>query len=227
MMKKANEIKKERVVIPNYTRREELINMISHIIGAIFGLVALIILLILSVKHNNTPGIITSIVYSMTIIILYSCSACYHGINDIKPKKVFRVLDHCSIFLLIAGTYTVIAISGVVPVYPIAGYLMFGIVWTLSILGIILNAISIKKFQIISMILNILIGWMAVFFVYYVISSISVEAFILILAGGLCYTIGAILYGIGKRKKYFHSVFHIFCILGTVIQFLGIAIYCV
>ena len=182
--------KEEHIPLPSYTRKEELINTISHIVGAVLGLVALIMLLIISVQHENLAGIITSIVYAISIMVLYSCSAYYHGLRHIKAKKVFRVLDHCAIFFLIAGTYTVISISGVVPVHPV-------------------------------------IGWTAVFFVTFVIDAISLNGFLLILFGGIAYSLGAILYGIGKKRRYFHSVFHVFCLIGTIIQFVGITLYCV
>ena len=223
-----NFAKKEgKIKIPDYTKTEELINMISHIVGAVCGMVFLIILLIVTTKNNNTRGVVSSVVYSLSVMLLYACSAYYHGLKKGAPKKVFRVLDHCSIYLLIAGTYTVIALSGIVPHFKAVGWFMFGSVWALSVLGIVLNAVSIEKFKVISMVLNILIGWFAVFFAGRVIESISVNGFLLVIAGGLCYTIGAVLYGIGKKKRYFHSVFHIFCLAGTIVQFVGIVLYSV
>ena len=225
--KSVRETNATNLTLPSYNRKEELLNTISHIVGAVLGLAFLIILLIISVNNDNVMGVVSSIIYSITVMILYSCSAYYHGLHQVRPKKVFRVLDHCSIFLLIAGTYTVISLSGVAPVYPAIGWIMFGCVWGLSILGIVLNAISIEKFKIVSMILNIVIGWFCVVFAYYVIDAITLAGFLVILAGGICYTLGAILYGIGKKIQYFHSVFHFFVLAGTIVQFLGIAIYCI
>ena len=210
-----------------YSNKEELFNMISHIVGALLGVVILIMCLIRTSQDNNTLGIVGSIIYGLSVIICYSCSAYYHGLRQKTPKKIFRVLDHCSIYLLIAGTYTMVTLSGMVPVVPLYGWLIFGLVWGLAILGIILSAISIERFKIISMILNILIGWMAVFFCFAVIEAITLTGFLLILVGGIAYTLGAILYGIGKRKPYFHFVFHVLCVAGTLVQFIAVLLFCI
>ena len=214
-------------IAKRYSDREELLNMISHIVGALLGLIILIMCLMKTSAAENVLGITSSIIYGLSVIVLYTCSAYYHGLKRISPKRVFRIFDHCSVYLLIAGTYTMVTLSGMVSDDPLYGWLIFGLVWGLAIIGIILNAISIERFKIISMILNLLIGWMAVFFFPFVIEAISLTGFLLILIGGLCYTLGAILYGVGKVKPYFHFIFHIFCLLGTVVQFVGIYMYCI
>ena len=210
----------------NYTSSEEKMNMISHIVGTALGLVALIVCIILATNNNNIIGIVSSIIYSLSIIVLYACSSYYHGLKIKEYKRIFRVLDHCSIFLLIAGTYTVISLSGITPLYPIVGWLVFGFVWGLAIIGIVLNAINIEKFKVISLILNVVIGWFVMPFSKQLIESISLDGFMLILFGGICYTIGAVIYAVGKKKKYFHFVFHLLCLAGTILHFLSVAFYC-
>ena len=226
-MKEDKKKEKSEIVIPKYSALEEKMNMISHIVGVFFGLVALIMTLIYSSKIGSTAGIITSIVYSLSIIILYACSSYYHGLRNLQYKRIFRVLDHCSIYLLIAGTYTILSVCGVVPIHPAIGWVIFGCVWLMAILGIVLNAINIEKFKIVSLILNILIGWFAVFFSSYVIDAITLPGFMMIVSGGICYTVGAITYAIGKKKRYFHFVFHLLCLVGTIVHFLGIFIFCI
>lgn len=211
---------------PRYSKTEELLHMISHMIGIVFGVVAMVMTLIKAIEKGNVIGVIASAIYGISVIILYTCSSAYHGIQNEKNKKLFRIFDHCSIYLLIAGTYTVIALSGVLPVHPTAACLMLAGVWSLAILAIVLNAISIEKFKVVSMIVNILAGWLAIFFSKQIIEAISVPGFLFIVAGGVAYTLGAVLYGIGRKKKYFHFIFHLFVLLGTVLQFIPIYMYC-
>jgi len=207
---------------PRYSDKEELFNMISHITGVLLGIVILIMCLIRSTNANEITG---SIIYGLSAIILYSCSSYYHGLKGRRSKKVFRVLDHCAIYLLIAGTYSAVALNQIIEINLTIGWIIFGVVWFLGILGIVLNAISIEKFKIISMILNILMGWVIVFFYSTVIEAIGIGGFTLMLIGGISYTIGAVIYGIGKRVPYFHFIFHIFCLVGTFFQFLAIFMY--
>ncbi|MDL2292224.1 hemolysin III family protein [Acholeplasma sp. OttesenSCG-928-E16] len=219
-------IDENKVVKKRYSNKEENMNTISHIIGAIFGFVVLIMCLIKSSKAFNTLGIISSIIYGLSVILLYSCSSYYHGLKNERLKRIFRVFDHCSIYVLIAGTYTPVALSGMLETHFTSAIIMLLLVWSLAIIAIILNAISIEKFKIVSMVLNLLIGWMAIFFLFDVINAISFAGFMYIISGGIIYTLGAVLYGIGRKKQYFHFIFHIFCLLGTLVHFIGIYQFC-
>lgn len=209
--------------LPTYTKGEEIFNYVSHIVGGAMGVVFLVLGIILCAK-NNIPvlGIFGIIVYGISIITLYTISSVYHGLSPrFTSKKVLRILDHCTIYLLIAGTYT--------PVIAIAlqgtwiGILMFVIEWVGATVGILLNALDMtnKFVKLISMILYIVMGW-AIIFVPQALSFISTPAFVFILIGGICYTVGVIFYSVGAKKKWFHSIFHIFCDLGTLTQFFGI-----
>ena len=214
-----SEIKEKKAL---YSHKEELFNMISHIIGVVLGIVILIMCL---VRSRNAIEITGSVIYGLSVIILYACSSYYHGLRGRRSKKVFRVLDHCAIYLLIAGTYSAVAFNAIIDVDPIQAWVIFGVVWFLGILGIVFNAISIEKFKIISMVLNLVMGWVIIGFYPVVIEAISSSGFLLLLIGGLCYTMGAIIYGIGKKFPYFHFIFHILCIAGTLVQFLAIFMY--
>jgi hemolysin III len=212
-------------LLPNYTRGEEIFNMVSHIVGGSLGIVFTIICIIVAARSHNVFGIVASVVYGASMITLYSISSIYHGLLNPRAKKIFQVLDHCAIYMLIAGTYTPIALSAIRRINPTIGWSVFGIQWGLAALAITLTAIDLKKYQVFSMIAYIAMGWSVVFISKQVILALTFPGFILLLGGGLFYTIGAIIYGIGKRKKYMHNVFHVFVLLGSIFHFLTIVFY--
>lgn len=211
--------------LPNYTRGEEIFNMVSHIVGGAIGIAVLVLCVIFSAVHKNVYGIVTSSIYGFTMILLYTMSSIYHGLNDGRAKRVFQVLDHCTIYFLIAGTYTPIALCSIRPIDPIIGWTIFGIEWCLTFFSVTLTAIDLKKYQIFSLISYIVMGWAVVFVYKIVIEAMTISGVILLLIGGILYTIGSILYVLGKRKKYMHNVFHVFVILGSVFQFFAIFFY--
>ncbi|QSX06586.1 hemolysin III family protein [Sedimentibacter sp. zth1] len=211
--------------LPNYTRGEEIFNMVSHIVGSAFGIVALTLCIIVSVKNNNTYGLISSSIYGATMILLYTMSSIYHGLKNGLAKKVFQVLDHCTIYLLIAGSYTPIALSSIRIVSAPVAWTMFGIEWGLTALAVTLTAIDLKKYDKFSMVCYIVMGWAVVFFCKTTIQAITINGFFLLLAGGILYTIGSILYGLGKRKKYMHNIFHVFVLFGSLLHFFCIIFY--
>ncbi len=213
-------------ILPEYTKGEEIFNMVSHIIGAAFGLTALVLCIIFSAIHRNAYAVVSSSIYGVTIIILYTMSSIYHGISAKKTaKKVFQILDHCSIFLLIAGSYTPFCLVTFRQYNPILGWTIFGIIWGMAILGIVLNSIDIKKYNKFSMICYLGMGWCIIFTVSLLPKLLGIPGLILLVAGGIAYSIGAILYGFGKKKKYVHSIFHLFILLGSVLQFFCILLY--
>lgn len=215
-------------ILPTYSKGEEIFNMASHIVGGAVGIVALVLCIVFSAIHHNEYGIASSIIFGVTIILLYTMSSIYHGLNpENKAKKVFQVIDHCSIFLLIAGTYTPICLCILREYSSSLGWLVFGVVWGLAILGIVLNSVDLKKYKIFSMICYLLMGWIIIFKIGIIIEKIGVVGFSLLLCGGIVYTIGAILYGLGKKKKWMHSIFHIACVLGTISHLLCILLYVV
>ena len=176
--------------------------------------------------HGNGYGVVSGAIYGITMVILYTMSSIYHGLNPKrKAKKVFQVLDHCSIYLLIAGSYTPFALCTLREYSTALGWTIFGVIWFVAILGIILNSIDIKKFRVFSMICYLVMGWCIVFKINLLPELLGTAGFVLLLLGGLAYTIGAILYGLGKKHKYMHSVFHLFILLGSLLQFFTILLY--
>ena len=140
-------------------------------------------------------------------------------------KKVLQVLDHCTIYFLIAGTYTPILLSAFVPIYPMIGWGLLAAEWILATLAAALTAVDLKKYTVFSMICYIGMGWGIIFFITQTIELLTVPGFVWLLSGGIAYTIGAIFYGIGAKKHWIHSVFHIIVVIGSLLQFLAIYLY--
>lgn len=215
-------------ILPTYTKGEEIFNMVSHIIGAVVGIVATVLCVIFAAVHGNAYGVVSSAIFGTTLIILYTMSSIYHGLNEkLKAKKVFQVIDHCSIFLLIAGSYTPFALCTLREYSSSLGWTIFGIIWGLAILGIVLNAIDLKKYKVFSMICYLVMGWCIIVKGSLLPVLLTMPGFILVLVGGIAYTIGAILYGLGKKKKWMHSVFHVACVIGSLLHFLCVLLYVV
>ena len=212
--------------LPIYTKGEEIFNMTSHIVGGALGIVALVLCVVFSGVHHNAYGVVSSAIFGVTMILLYTMSSIYHGLRpNSKAKKVFQVLDHCSIFLLIAGSYTPFALCTLREADLATGWGIFGIIWGASILGIVLNSIDLKRYKIFSMICYLLMGWCIIFKINIVYEGLGITGFTLLLAGGIIYTIGAVLYGIGKKKKYMHSIFHLCIFAASLLHFLCILLF--
>lgn len=213
-------------VLPVYTRGEEIMNMTSHIVGGAIGVVATILCVVFAALNENIYGIVSGAIYGFTMIVLYTMSSIYHGLSPEKmAKKVFQVLDHCAIFLLIAGTYTPFALCSIRGVDFFSGWLIFVLIWAIAILGIVLNAIDLKMFKKFSMICYLIMGWSIIFKVNLLPKALGTNGIILLILGGLSYTIGAIIYAFFKKHKYSHSIFHMFVLLGTIFHFFCILLY--
>lgn len=211
--------------LPDYTKGEEIFNMVSHIVGGAIGVAALVLCVIRSALHHNGYGLAGSIVFGVSMILLYTMSSVYHGLHDGMAKRVMQVLDHCTIYILIAGTYTPILLSAMRPIDPVASWVLFVIMWGLAALATTLTAIDLHQFRVFSMVCYIGMGWAAIFKLPLMIEALGWPGFILILLGGVSYTVGAVLYGVGRKKRYMHSVFHLFVILGSVLHTLAILLY--
>lgn len=221
-----NRIKLKDRVLPKYSRGEEIANMVSHIVGGAIGIVALVLCVVFAAINDNTYGVVSGSIFGACMILLYTISSIYHGLRpDLTAKKVFQVLDHCAIYLLIAGTYTPIVLCAVREYNALLGWSMFGVIWGLAVIGIVFNSIDLKKFKKFSMISYVAMGWCTIILADKMIELLTKNGTILLIAGGVFYTIGAILYGIGSKRKYFHSVFHIFVIFGSLCHFLCILFY--
>lgn len=215
----------KKITIPKYTLGEELINAISHGLGVLLGITALVLTVVFSAKNHNTIGIVSSCIYGSTMIIMYLMSCIYHALSPkLKAKKVFRVIDHCDIYLFIAGCYTPYCLS---LIGGATGWIIFAIIWISAIIGVLLNAINLEKFQVPSMIMYLVMGWMIIFSYNSISALLPKAGLVLLITGGISYTVGAIFCGIGAKKKYFHSIFHLFVLAGSILQFLSIAMYVV
>lgn len=213
-------------VLPTYTRGEEIFNMTSHIVGGGLGVIVTVLCIVFAAINHNVYGIISGAIYGVTMIILYTMSSIYHGLKpNLKAKKIFQVIDHCSIFLLIAGSYTPFTLCTFREYNPIVGWTMFGVIWGFAVIGIILNAIDLKKYTVFSMICYLAMGWCIIIRASLLPQLLGIPGTILLVAGGIAYTVGAIFYGLGRKYKYTHSVFHLFILLGSILQFFCILLY--
>lgn len=215
-----------KIIIPKYSLSEELMSSISHGVGAIFSIVILVTCLYVAIIHNNVYGIIGSIIYGVTSILLYLVSTLYHALKPNRAKKVFRIIDHCSIYLLIAGTYTPYCLITLRDVSPLIGWLVFITVWICAVVGITFTAINMNTFKKMGMALYLIMGWVCLFSFKTLIDGISTRGLIYMIIGGIVYTLGAVLYGVGKKVKYMHSIFHFFVIGASIMFYLSI-IQCV
>lgn len=174
-------------ILPTYTKGEEIFNMTSHIVGAVLGVVATVLCIVFAAIHRNVYGVISGAIYGTTMIVLYTMSSIYHGLSPkFTSKKVFQVLDHCSIFLLIAGSYTPFALCSIREADMVAGWAIFGIIWLFAILGIVLNSIDIKKFKKFSMLCYLLMGWCIIIKGGLLPELLTLNGFILLVAGRNC-----------------------------------------
>ncbi|MBR4288001.1 MAG: hemolysin III family protein [Clostridia bacterium] len=218
---------KTKITLPPYTRAEEICNMTTHIVGGAFGIFALLFCVGKAFLNENVWGIVSSFVYGVSIILLFTMSSIYHGLIPVKAKKVFRVIDHCTIYLLIAGTYTPIVLVSLRVVSPLWAWIVFGVVWGSALLAITLTAIDMHKFRVFSMISYLAMGWCILICLKDCILAVGAAGMWLIFFGGVLYTIGAVIYMLGKKKNlpYVHSVFHVFVLFACILHFVAIYIY--
>ena len=214
------ERKNKEISIPSYSLGEELFNAISHGLGALLSIAALVLMLI---RARNALEVTTAAIFGTSMIFLYTISCVYHALSPgLRGKKVLRVLDHCSVFLLVFGTYIPASLLGV---SGVRGWLLFGLVAFFTALGIVFTALDLERYQLAAVICQLLSGWSILMGVSNLRAALGLQGLIWMIAGGVMYSIGAILYGIGKNRKYCHSVFHVFCLLGTFCHFWAIYKY--
>lgn len=215
----------EKIKIPKYSLSEELMSSISHGLGVILSIVILVTCIVVSAAHNNSIGVVASVIYGVSSIILYLISTLYHAFVPNKAKKVFRILDHCSIYLLIAGTYTPFALVTLRNVNSVTGWCVFGVVWLCAIIGITFTSIDMNKFKVQGLLLYLIMGWVIIFTKNTLLLGISRVAIYYMILAGVIYTVGALLYCIGKKIKYMHSVFHVFVLVASFLFYFSIINY--
>lgn len=203
-----------------YTLGEEIFSSVSHGVGACLSIAGTVVLLVFSVIYGNALAVVSSSIYGASLIILYTMSTLYHSFTNEKVKHFFQIMDHNTIFLLIAGTYTPITLY---ILGGVTGWILFSVVWVASIIGITLNSINMEKAKIPSLICYIATGWVIIFAIKPLIAKVPfLSAFFLVL-GGIIYTVGVVFYVI-KKVKYFHPIWHIFTVLGSAFHYFSILI---
>lgn len=203
-----------------YTKGEEIFNAVSHIVGGAMGLAFWIVLAVLAVPDAMALAGVS--LFGFGVVVLYTMSALYHFLPDGRAKGVFRVFDHCTIYLLIAGTYSpfcLIALGGTT-----VGWVVFAVQWACAIAGITMNAIAMnnKVVKGISMALYFVEGWMALVLFPLLLETMSLAAILFLLGGGIAYTAGIVFFALGRKVRWFHSVWHLFDLAGTALQFVSI-----
>lgn len=207
-------------VLPKYTRGEEIMNMVTHIVGGGFAIIALLLSLSKAFYVENYSALTGLLIYGVCMICIYTFSSIYHGLYPGTAKKVWQVLDHCTIYFMISGTYTPILITAIIPEFPVIGWSLLIGQWSLCAIATTLTAIDLKQFRVFSMLCYVVMGWSIIFFAPQTLAAIGTESFGYLLAGGIVYTLGAILFAI--RRPWMHSVFHIFVVAGSILQFISI-----
>ncbi len=213
--------------LPGYTRGEEIANMTTHIVGSAFGIIALVLCAVFALLKHNYWGFAGGLVYGLMTVYLYTISSIYHGLIPEKPKKVFQVLDHCSIFAMILGSYVPILLTGVREQNVIICILVAVLVFIGCAVCIPFTAIDHKRYARISMTGYLAIGWAAILMLYPLYKAYGIEMVLWLLAGGVAYTVGVLFYAKGAKKRYFHTVFHLFILAGSALQFVAIFKFCI
>lgn len=218
--------KTKKIEIPEYTLAEELINAISHGVGATLSIAALVICIVCS---HSALGVISSALYGSMMIILYTFSCLYHALSPkVRGKKVLRVLDHDNVFLMEAGTYMPVALALLVGSGHVAlGWTIFGLVWGITILAVVFTSINVDKYQIVGVICNLALGWGALLMLPVLLETTSVSGVLMLILGGATYSLGALWFAIGAKVKWMHSVFHFYVLLASVFHFVFIFNFCI
>ena len=209
----------------DYTKGEEIFNMVSHIVGAAIGVAVLTLCVVYSAVNSDAWAVVSSCIYGASMILLYTVSSVYHGLRKNTGKKVMQVIDHCMIYYLISGTYTPVVLCALRPEHPVWAWVIFGIVWGCAATATVFTAIDWQKYSKMSMFCYLGMGWCIVFAIKPAVATIAPAGLWFIFLGGVAYTLGAVLYGLGNKIRYMHSMFHLFVIAGSVLQFFGIIFY--
>jgi len=207
--------------ITDYSPLEEKINITSHAIGLILSIVAFVLLVAFANLHGNVWHIISFSIFGASLIILYAASTFYHSAKTSELRNRLKILDHASIYVLIAGTYTPFSL---ITLKGTTGWVIFGISWGLAFTGIILKLFFTGKYNLISTVMYVLMGWVIVFAIKPLINNLPLEGLLWLFAGGISYTIGAILYSI-ENIKFNHAIFHMFVLIGSFCHFISVFFY--
>ena len=215
----------DKVKLADYTRKEDWLNSISHMVGGGLSVVALLMCCIKSIILRRWDYLLLSFIYGITMLAMYSCSSVYHALRPNNGKKVMRMIDHSMIYPMIAGTITPFALLVIKPVKPVLGWVIFAVAWVVVATMIPLTRTIFEKTKGIDVVMYLALGWLIIISIKTLWEVFSRTGVIFLISGGIAYTLGVILYGIGSKKRYFHTVFHFFIIIGSVLHFLAVYMY--
>lgn len=218
-------IKLKDRLLPFYTKGEEVFNMVSHIVGGGLGVVALVLCIIKAAIKSSVAGVLCGIAYGSSLIILYTMSSIYHGLRPPTAKKVFQVLDHCAIYILIAGTYTPFTVIALQKTAPVIGWIIFGLVWALTALAVTLTAIDLKMYKTFSFVCYIVMGWCIIFAIVPLYNALGFLGTLFLVLGGVFYSLGCVFFKLGKKHRYAHSIFHLFVLAASIMHFVSVFYY--
>lgn len=212
---------KDKKKINSYDPYEEKWNVYTHAFGLLLSIVGFFLLVSKAVSDGGVLRIVSFSIFGASLIILYLASTLFHNSKDIEKRKQLNIFDHASIYILIAGSYTPFTL---VTLHGTLGWVIFGIVWSIALIGVILKLFYTGRFKNASTIAYVLMGWIVMFAINSIIDNLSVEGFYWLLAGGISYTIGALLYSF-QKIKYNHAIFHVFVLLGSFCHYITIYYY--
>ncbi len=207
--------------IKYYSPIEEKVNITSHAIGLVLSIIALVLLFTRAIRYGDTWHVVSFSIFGVSLCVLYAASTFYHNAKDPELRSKLRVFDHASIYVLIAGTYTPYTI---VTLNGRTGWVIFGISWGLAISGIILKLFFTGKYNFISTLMYVFMGWIIIFAIKPLTNNLSSGGIFWLIAGGISYTLGAVIYSI-KKIKFNHALFHIFVLIGSGCHFLSVFLY--
>ena len=203
---------------PQYSKSEEKLNVLTHAFGLLLSIIGLLFLVVKSFHYDGFWKPMSIVIYGVSLIVLYAASTFYHASKDLKLRRKLNIFDHAAIYVLIAGSYTPFCL---VALDSNLGWYMFIAVWVFALTGIILKLFFTGRFDKISTAMYLLMGWQVIIFIKPLMQSLSAEGFQFLIAGGVFYSIGAILYSI-KKMPYNHATFHVFVLLGSISHFIAI-----
>ncbi len=215
----------DNIKLANYSRAEDWLNSISHMVGGGLSILALLLCLIRAIVVRRWDYAILSLIYGLTMIAMYSCSSVYHALRPNRGKKAMRMVDHAMIYPMIAGTITPFAVLVIVPVNAVLGWVIVAVAWVTVAAAVPVTLTLFNKTKVTQMILYLALGWMIIVAVKTLWTHFDRTGTILMIAGGVAYTLGAVIYGIGAKRPYFHSVFHFFVLFGSILHFFSLYLY--
>lgn len=202
-------------------RREEMLNVVTHGTGTVLSVVALIVMVLYSALYGTGMHLAASLVFGGSLVTLYSASTVYHAMTKLRWKRFFRLIDHLSIYILIAGTYTPVALLGLKGAW---GWTIFGLIWAFALAGFVFKFSPLRRSEKLSLILYALMGWLIIIAIKPLIETVNHSALYYLLGGGLCYTFGIYFYA-KEKIPYNHAIWHVFVLGGSTLHFLGIFFY--